>query len=469
MNPSTSPVVPLDIALRRAFLLKTFRTAGAVSLAGFLAACGGDGDTPSDPAPVDPGTPEPPEPPVEPEKFNPFAKFSSLQPADANGVMLPKGFTSRIVARSGQAPVAGGSFLWHAAPDGGACYATDDGGWVYVSNAEMTAPLGGVGALKFDKNGKIIDAYPILKGTSGNCAGGPTPWNTWLSCEEFELTQQIAGMVWECDPYRPWSDANPPRAWPALGKYSHEAVCVDPANRMLYLTEDASGGRVYRYVCDSTDWPAGADRPVKFESGQLQVLRIDALPRDANASDAAYADIIGFGKMPASVTWEPVAFPDQGQKNIRDTLRAGGIRPPGNYFQKAEGIWFFNGIVFFVTSSNGRIWAYDTANRTLEVIFDGKLGPADTHSIDEPDNITITSFGEMLVAEDAGNLEIGVLRDNGTSQAVMRLVGHDDSEITGPAVSPDGTRLYFSSQRGTAGRSEEGVTFEILLPTKLVM
>jgi secreted PhoX family phosphatase len=61
-----------------------------------------------------------------------------------------------------------------------------------------------------------------------------------------------------------------------------------------------------------------------------------------------------------------------------------------------------------------------------------------------------------------------VLRDDGTSQAVMRLVGHDDSEITGPAVSPDGTRLYFSSQRGTAGKSEEGITFEVLLPTKLV-
>jgi len=468
MSQHTYPVVPLDFSLRRAFLLKTFRTAGAVSLAGFLAACGGDGDDPADPtAPVDPD-PVDPNPPVEPEKFNPFAQFSALQPADANGVMLPKGFSSRIVARSGQAPVSGSSFLWHAAPDGGACYPTDGGGWIYVSNAEMTAPLGGVSALKFDKNGKIIDAYPVLKGTSGNCAGGPTPWNTWLSCEEFELTQQIAGLVWECDPYRPWSDATPPRAWPALGKYAHEAVCVDPANRMLYLTEDAGGGRVYRYVCDSTDWPAGAERPVKFESGQLQVLRIDALPRDANASDAAYADIVGFGKPPASVTWEPVAFPDQGQKSIRDTLRAGGILPPGNYFQKAEGIWFFNGIVFFVTSSNSRIWAYDTANRTLEVIFDGKQGTPETHSIDEPDNITITSFGEMLVAEDAGNLEIGVLRDNGTSQAVMRLVGHDDSEITGPAVSPDGTRLYFSSQRGTTGRSEDGVTFEILLPTKLV-
>lgn len=457
MHSHTFPTIPLDLPQRRDFLLKTFRTAGAISLTGFLAACGGDDEASATPTP-----------PVTTPKFNPFASFSALQTADANGVMLPKGFTSRIVARSGQPPVAGGSFKWHSAPDGGATYPIDAGGWIYVSNAEMTAPFGGASALKFDKAGKVIDAYAILKDTSGNCAGGPTPWNTWLSCEEFELTQQIAGLVWECDPYKPVSDASPPKSYPALGRFAHEAVCVDPTARMLYMTEDASGGRVYRYVCDATDWPVGAAKPVKFESGQLQVLRIDALPRDADSSGADYAGIVGFGKAPLSITWEAVAFADQGQKNIRNTLRAGGILPAGNYFQKAEGIWFFNGIVFFVTSSNSRIWAYDTANRTLEVIFDGALGPVESHSINRPDNITITSFGEMLVAEDGGNLEIGVLRDNGTSQAVMRLVGHDNSEITGPAVSPDGTRLYFSSQRGTSGKSEEGITFEVLLPTKLV-
>ena len=76
----------------------------------------------------------------------------------------------------------------------------------------------------------------------------------------------------------------------------------------------------------------------------------------------------------------------------------------------------------------------------------------------------MTPFGEVLASEDAGNLEIGVLRSDGTAQAVMRLMGHDGSEITGPALSPDGSRLYFSSQRGTTGRSENGVTFELMLP-----
>ena len=70
----------------------------------------------------------------------------------------------------------------------------------------------------------------------------------------------------------------------------------------------------------------------------------------------------------------------------------------------------------------------------------------------------------LYLTEDAGNLEIGVIRSDVTSQAVMRLMDHDSSEVTGPALSPDGSRLYFSSQRCTTGKSEGGVTFEVLLP-----
>jgi hypothetical protein len=464
------PVVPLDLPVRRAFLLNTFRTAGAVGLAGFLAACGGDDDAiagPSDPKPpVNPPVDPPVNPPAAP--FNAFAAFSELQPADANGVMLPKGFTSRIVARSSQAPVSGGSYKWHPAPDGGATFATPDGGWVYVSNSEVGAPEAGAGAIKFDKTGKVIDAYPILKGTNNNCAGGPTPWNTWLSCEEFESSSTVGGQVWECDPFTPWTNAQSAKALPALGKYAHEAISIDPVNRTLYLTEDASGGRVYRFVCDAEDWPAGAARP-RMERGRLEVLRIAALPANADSSDPAYASTVGFGKPPTPVIWESAVSPELGQKAVRTAINNGGLKAPGNYFEKAEGTWFFNGIVFFVTSYNYRIWAYDTTHQTLEVIYDGKLAPANKHSINEPDNITITPLGEMLVAEDSGNLELSVLRDDGTSQPVMRLFGHDASEITGPAVSPDGLRLYFSSQRGTTGNSEDGITYEILLPTKLVV
>ena len=76
------------------------------------------------------------------------------------------------------------------------CSRTDDGGWIYVSNSETPPQVGGgASALRFSSNGDIVDAYRILSDTWQNCAGGATPWGTWLSCEETD-----AGHVWECDP-----------------------------------------------------------------------------------------------------------------------------------------------------------------------------------------------------------------------------------------------------------------------------
>jgi hypothetical protein len=472
------PIVPLDLPERRAFLRQSFATAGALTLPTFLAACGGgggsDGFTPvagvppasTAPSPASPSAsaiapvptelepPVPPEPPV--LKKSPFAAFSELQPADANGVMLPKGFTSRIVARSGT--VAAGSYTWHGAPDGGAAYPGADGGWIYVSNSELGSKQGGVGALRFDRNGTLVDAYPILKDTTFNCAGGPTPWGTWLSCEEH-----TSGMAWECDPTTPWVDAASAPSLPALGLFKHEAVCVDPVHKMLYLTEDDLGGRVYRFVCDAGDWPEGAARAA-MKTGRLQVLKVKDIVSDVDLAAAPQAALKDFGK-PQPVEWLDVVNADMPQAVVRDGIWNAGFTPLGAAFEKAEGIWFFSGIVYFVTSFNARIWAYDTQNQTLEVIYDGKTKDAATHSIDHPDNLTISALGDILVAEDGGNLEIGVLRiESGTSQPLMRLVGHDKSEITGPALSPDGTRLYFSSQRGTSGSSSGGITFEITLP-----
>ncbi|CAN0502793.1 unnamed protein product, partial [Discosporangium mesarthrocarpum] len=89
--------------------------------------------------------------------FHSIASIGPLQPADANGIMLPAGFRSRVVARSSEIPVSRSSYRWHASPDGGACFATDDGGWIYVSNSEESNGNGGVGALRFDANGTVVD------------------------------------------------------------------------------------------------------------------------------------------------------------------------------------------------------------------------------------------------------------------------------------------------------------------------
>jgi uncharacterized protein len=344
--------------------------------------------------------------------------YGPLSPVpDANGLHLPAGFTSRVVAVS-DTPVLGTTYIWHTFPDGGATFATPDRGWVYVSNSEVPAPLGGVGALRFAADGRIIDAYRILDGTGSNCAGGPTPWGKWLSCEESD-----DGHVWECDPMRAGQGVERP----AMGTFAHEAAAVDPVGKAVYLTEDEADSRLYRFLPDA--YP-------DLATGRLQA-----------------AIVGGDGR----VKWKDVAptAPDRS--------------PETTAFRRGEGMWYDNGIVAFATTSDNRVWGLDTKRQRLAVLYDGNAVP--DAPLTDVDNVTVhRRSGDLFVAEDPGNLELCVITapDPWKRREVasfVRVSGPAESELAGPAFNPAGDRLYFSSQRGTLGSQlGPGITFEVTGP-----
>ncbi|MFF8871103.1 alkaline phosphatase PhoX [Streptomyces massasporeus] len=343
--------------------------------------------------------------------------YGPLGAPDANGIRLPAGFTSRVIARSGQR-VGSTSYTWHNAPDGGACYA-DGTGWIYVSNSEIN-PSGGASAVKFSSTGAITAAYRILSSTRQNCAGGKTPWNTWLSCEEVSL-----GYVYETDPWG--TNAAVQRA--AMGRFKHEAAAADPVRRVIYLTEDETNGRFYRFV--PTTWG-------NLSSGRLQVM-------------------VAGSATSGSFTWTDIPDPDGSPTATRSQVSG------SKSFNGGEGCHYANDTVWFTTKGDNRVWQLNLLDNTYELAYDDSLVNG-TAPLTGVDNITGTSSGDLFVAEDGGNMEICVITPDDVVASFLRIDGQSASEITGPAFSPDGTRLYFSSQRGTSGSSSGGITYEVTGP-----
>ncbi len=446
---------------RREVLRKLFLSAGALGSARMLAAC--DNSLPS----LQPGSPG-----------NPGAgsggagRFANIGPLsdtpDDLGFRLPTsppGWSVRIVAESLQPPIlTKPNFVWPIFPDGSGILPTDDGGWIYVVNSEvpgvgtlandafvpqlgpllnpiqtLTPGLGGANCLKFDKDAQLVDAYNILSRTTFNCAGVITPWKTWLSCEEVNT-----GQVWECDPF----GVNTAAVVPALGRFDHEAIAVDVSKKMLYLTEDWPDGRFYRFVPSAADWPAGAERPA-LQDGKLQVLKI-----------------VGGDPLngPQPVAWVDAQNPldPQIDNRIADTAA----------FDGGEGIWYFQGFVYFSTKGDNRIWVYDSVGETLEVIYD--FATSSNPILSGVDNIFITPQGDVLVAEDGGDMQVVVILPDRTLKPLLQLTGQDGSELSGLAFSPDGRRMYFNSDRGgvfpnlpSAPGHGPGITYELTLPEGL--
>ena len=338
----------------------------------------------------------------------PYGAIASTPNAD--GWRLPPGFTSRLLAVSGQ-PVGATAHVWHQLPDGGACAARRDGGWVYLSNGETASRGGGVSAISFDAGGAITGAYDVLAGTTRSCSGGMTPWGTYLSGEEHS-----AGQVYECNPLAPGQGV----LRSALGTFNHEMIAIDPLTGYVYMVEDHAAGRLYRFV---------PKRRGDLSTGTL------------------YAATVTRSK----VTWS-VTSATAPNRAANTTVFSGG-----------EGAWIMRGVLYITTKSDVRVYRLDLAGQQISVFYDYATVP--TSTLNAVDNVAgHEPSGDLFVAEDGGNMEIGLLTTVGPATVTRfgRLMGQDLSEVSGLAFSPDHSRLYVSSQRGIDGTT--GRTYEISGP-----
>lgn len=359
--------------------------------------------------------------------------YGPLGGPDANGLMLPQGFRSRQIARGLQTvpTVPASSYMFPVFPDGQATYRTGDGGWILVTNSESLSASGaGTSAVRFGPDGVMRSAYRILGDTNANCAGGPTPWGTWLSGEEMD-----SGMIWECDPAGKL--AAQPR--PALGVFSHEAAAVDPLAGKLYLTEDKGDGRFYRFT------------PKAYPSLDDGLLEAAVVAPD--------------GK----VSWREVPDPTTAETGKTTRTQV----PESTPFKGGEGIWYARGILYFTTKGDKRVWAYNARAETIEVIYDREA--AKDSSLDAVDNVVVTASGDVYVCEDGGNQELGLISGSGAAREVapfLRFAGADfeASEVCGVCFDPSGTRMYVTSQRAypiAPGQPGPGGVFEVSGPFRL--
>jgi hypothetical protein len=420
---------------RRRFLQMTASVGVVVAFDGLVTACGDDGPsadraestTTGERGATTTGAPSTtvPPPPTDVTTTAPTTtttdrrqqttRYGALSSTpDANGILLPAGFTSELLAVAGQ-PVTGTNYPWHIFPDGGACFALDDGGWVYANNSEVPVDgAGGAGALRFDAEGRIVDAYPILRGTTWNCAGGPTPWQTWLSCEEIP-----AGQVWECDPL----GVEPAQPRPAMGFFRHEMVAADATRQVLYMTEDEPDGLLYRF--SPTTWG-------DLSEGVLEALSV--------AADGA-------------TTW--VAVNGIGTPGRTPTRYDA---PGATALAGAEGIALDGDVLFVATKGDNRISSLDLTRSQWTTYWDGP-------PLYGPDNLAVhEATGNLYVCEDAGDMEVVLITPDGHADPFLRFVDQEGSEVTGAAFDPSGTRLIVNSQRAPTPPTFDGRTYMITGP-----
>jgi uncharacterized protein len=304
---------------------------------------------------------------------------------------------------------------------------------------------GGTTTLVFDaREGTLIETGDSLSGTLRNCAGGPTPWGSWMTCEETTaFVDAPHGYVFDV-PANGFGDPTPIRD---MGRFSHEALAVDPITGNIYETEDAgSSSGFYRYV------PNKRNRPV--EGGLLYMLKVK---RDSNANlGASYPNGTTF-----DVEWVPIESPDSQSTTMPGNfVWAQGQAAGAATFSRLEGCWYGNDKKIYIVSTSGgigqgQIWEYDPKAETISLLFQSPSAAV----LNAPDNITVSPRGGLVLCEDgSGDEYLHGLTVNGEifqfAKNNVILNGERNgitgsftgSEFAGACYSPEGDWLFANIQ-----------------------
>ena len=364
--------------------------------------------------------------------------------ADPDGILdLREGFRYVVIERAGE-PMEDG-YRVPGRPDGMACFSAPDGSYVLMRNHEISpgdcdnspyypgqsappeaynpAGFGGVTRVVVDPTDlSRISSNLVLIGSSRNCAGGPSPWG-WLSCEETVVPGH--GYVFLCSPEADRVAAARPIV--GYGRYNHEAVAVDPATSVAYLTEDRNDGALYRFVPDTPDDPF---------SGRLQAMAVVG----QNNLDTSSGFDVGETR---AITWVDVREPDP----AGDTVRREAAERGAAIIKRGEGICYADGQIYICSTTggptgNGQLFALDIAEQTLTVVAHSEDGAV----LDNPDNITTSAEGDLVMAEDGGGDQyVRVLAADGDIYPLARNA-RSSGEMAGVCFSPDGRVLFVNLQ-----------------------